>query len=86
MVFYLRDKADGTATAWTAEPMSRVVWEPETHARWLEQLNAGEELAGIGQGREYALQVYFFAANALGLTAQTPIYEDVTFNTRSCVH
>jgi hypothetical protein len=86
LYYRLQDKADSTATAWTAEPMTRVVWEPETHARWLEQLNAGEELAGIAPGREYTLQYYFFATNALGFTAQTPVYQDVTFNTRACVH
>jgi hypothetical protein len=66
-------------------PLTRIAWEPETAAHWVEQLDAQSDIAGANPGREYTFQYYFFATNSLGLTAQSPTYKDVTLNTRFCV-
>lgn len=84
--YRLKDKDGGAETAWASLPMDRLFTAPATHANWMRTLDAQMDLAGAKPGREYTLQYYIIAVNALGLTSQTSVYQDVTVNTRPCVH
>jgi hypothetical protein len=85
LYYRLRDKDSGAQTAWTAVPLTRIAYEPETAAHWVEQLDAQSDIASANPARQYAFQYYFVATNSLGLTAQSPTYENVTLDTRFCV-
>ena len=84
--YQLKDKTSGAETEWTALPMDRLFSTQATHANWMRSLDAQKHFANANSSHEYALRYYVVAANALGLTAQTPIYENVTFKTYACVH
>jgi hypothetical protein len=85
LYYRLRDTSSGAETAWASVPLTRITWEPETAAHWVEQLDVRQDVVGAGLGHEYVFQYYFFATNTLGLTGQSPTYENVTLNTRFCV-
>jgi hypothetical protein len=86
LYYRLKDKDGRAETAWAALPMDRLFTAPATHANWMRTLDAQTDLTGANLGREYTVQYYIVAANALGLTAQSPIYQNVVFNTRPCTH
>jgi hypothetical protein len=49
-------------------------------------LQAQSDFPGSGPGHLYTLRYYFVATNALGMTAQSETYHNVTLDTRFCVH
>jgi hypothetical protein len=83
--YWLKDKVSGAESGWAViVPMQRVGGSA-THGTWAATLD-GPAAIGASPGHEYTLRYYLVAADALGTKTQSPTYENVTLNTRSCVH
>jgi hypothetical protein len=83
--YWLKDKTSGAESGWAAVvPMQRV-GGTAAHGTWTAILD-GPAAIGASSGHEYTLRYYLVATDAQGARAQSPTYENVTLNTRSCVH
>ena len=83
--YWLKDKTSGAESGWAAiVPMQRVSGTA-AHGTWAATLD-GSAAIGASSGHEYTLRYYLVATDALGAKTQSPTYENVTLNTRSCVH
>ncbi len=83
--YWLKDKTSGAESGWAViVPMQRVGGSA-THGTWTARLD-GPAAVGASSGHEYTLRYYLVATDAWGTKTQGPTYENVTLNTRSCVH
>jgi hypothetical protein len=83
--YWLKDKVSGAESGWAViVPMERVGGSA-THGTWAATLD-GPAAVGASPGHEYTLRYYLAAADTRGARTQSPTYENVTLNTRACVH
>ncbi len=83
--YWLKDKTSGTESGWAViVPMQRI-GGTATHGTWAATLD-GPAAIGASPGHEYTLRYYLVATDAQGAKTQSPTYENVTLDTRSCVH
>lgn len=83
--YWLKDKISGAESGWAVNvPMQRVSGTA-AHGTWTATLD-GAAAIGASPGHEYTLRYYLVAVDTLGARTQSPTYENVTLDTRSCVH
>jgi hypothetical protein len=92
VTFYyrLREKGGGATSDWMPVPVKpfsfsgRLVNPPSALWVW-PILDASTVVVGVPLGYVYTMEYYVVAANTLGLTTQSPTYQNVTLDTHQCI-